>query len=106
MQLPQFIGNFRARYYIWWLILLLYTVVAFYASYWWIPDIPGQYEIKRAQVIESDLNKPIDLDQLIQLSVKLPDWQTASELETTSLWYSIPLQRQPIKTDKLPCACY
>lgn len=82
----------NTQYLIWWIILLAYVCVSFYSSYFWIPDLLGRAEIKQASLIESEATSPEQLDLNLKQKVSLPDWNSAINRQTISLWYLIPLQ--------------
>ena len=82
------------RYITWWIILIVYTCLSFYVSYVWIDNVPEKFQIKEAFLIASEADHPEKLDKRFKEQVKLPDWDSADTLKSTSLWYLIPLQDQ------------
>ena len=75
-------------------VLLLFIGVSFYFSYLWVTPPPEKFEIKEAYQISADVSHPDALDSRLRERVSLPDWDAAETLNSTSLWYLIPLQDQ------------
>ena len=94
MATTSLFSSLNFRYVTWWLILILYTCLSFYASYVWIHNIPEKFQIKEAYLIASEVDHPRKLDKRFKEQVSLPDWDSAETLKATSLWYLIPLQNQ------------
>jgi len=92
-------STFNYRHFIWWIIFVIYVFASFYVTYFSIPDIPKKLEINNAYLIASEVNSPELLDKNIKKTVTLPDWNTADTLDTTSLWYLIPLQGKQNNSD-------
>jgi len=100
MQSIGMLSTFNSRHLMWWVILTVYVCASFYISYLGIPDLPENYEVKSAYLIASDASRPELIDSELRQSVKLPDWDSADELDTKSLWYLIPFQQKPDRPAK------
>lgn len=95
MQSLSMFSTFTSRHLIWWVILIVYVCASFYISYFGIPDLPAKYEIKTAYLVASDPDRPELIEAELKQQMKLPDWDSADTLDTTSLWYLIPIQHKP-----------
>ena len=83
MTTTSLFSSLNYRYLTWWIILIVYTCLSFYASYVWIPNIPEKFQIKEAYLIASEVDHPRKLERRFKEQVNLPDWDSAETLKTT-----------------------
>ena len=93
MQSRGIFNAFNYRHLKWWVIFILYVSSSFYFSYSWLPDLPDRYEIKNASLVSSNAKLPKEFKSHFIHKVKLPDWNSAESLVTTSLWYFISVKK-------------
>ena len=95
MKSSEIPNNLNYRHLIWWAIFMVYVCAGFYFSYFWITELPEKYQIKQASIISSAATRPNLLDTGTTEPVTLPDWNSASRLGSTHLWYLIPVKHHP-----------
>jgi len=93
MQLPSIFNALNYRHLVWWVIFAAYVLTSYYLSHSWIPDLHDNYEVTSAYVVASDVARPELVETTKKELVNLPDWNSADTMNTTSLWYLLPIQR-------------
>ena len=95
MQPPSLFSTLNYRHLIWWILFIFYVLASFYVSYFWMPNLPNDYEVKSAYVVASEVGNVERAEAAQKKLVNLPDWSSADSLDTTNLWYLIPVQHTP-----------